>query len=122
MDKRRRERHEGMVNAARKCGGCGGTGSRLEDAERIRITGVYTMSHPCDDLSEYEKGILALAARGLSNQSIAWEVGRSRDAVESALGRIYGKILGPEREGRESIRVRAVLMWLDYMGWKVEGP
>lgn len=59
-----------------------------------------------DDLTEGEKKIVELVARGRSNKGIAAELGISKDSIRQRLRTIYSKYL---IEGDEQINKRVVL-------------
>lgn len=66
---------------------------------------------PLDDLTERERAVLALMARGLSNAAVAEELHLAIKTVEAHVRAIFSK-LGLAPDDREHRRVRAVLTFL----------
>lgn len=93
---------ETLARAADAALACGA----LATAERARAELVLLGARPrrlrlggIDALTPSELRVASLAATGLSNRQIAQELFVSPKTVESHLGRVYGKLEVPGREG-----------------------
>lgn len=87
-------------------------GGSVIDAEVVgRLVGRRKRRDPIDDLTRREREVLALIARGKSNQGIAEDLFITVSAIERHVTSIFFK-LGIPRDGHEHRRVLAVLRYL----------
>lgn len=87
-------------------------GQTVVDPELVaRLFARRREQDPLDDLTERERSVLALMARGLSNAAVAAELHLAVKTVEAHVRSIFMK-LGLAQDEREHRRVRAVLTFL----------
>jgi DNA-binding NarL/FixJ family response regulator len=93
----------------------GGTAIDPVIVERMMAGGRSPSASGLGDLTERERQVLALMARGKSNGAIANELVLTRRGVEKHVGVIFSK-LGLADEAAVSRRVAAVLRYLESVG------
>lgn len=87
-------------------------GQVVIDPELVAMLVARPREHdPLEALTERERAVLELMARGLSNQALAQELYLSPKTVEGHVRSIFTK-LGLEQDERENRRVLAVLQFL----------
>ncbi len=86
-------------------------GSVVDRGIVTSLLGQQRRSTELDDLTDRERGVMALMAEGRSNAGIAARLFVSEKTVEGYVGAIFGK-LGLEPAGDDHRRVLAVLSWL----------
>lgn len=90
---------------------CSGSSSIDAAAIEVFVQARSRRPSPFDDLTERERGVLALIAEGLRNSAIAERIHLSEKSVEKHINSIFSKLhLGDEPESNR--RVRSVLLWL----------
>lgn len=88
------------------------TGEVVIDSELVsRLVGRRRERDPLADLTDREREVLALMARGLTNAALSEEMALSPKTIEGYVRSIFAK-LGLEQSDREHRRVLAVLQFL----------